>query len=203
MSQQDTSSDIDPFGPWRTFRDATMEAWAKSMAEAVNTEAFAQNLGTYLNTYLATSVPMQKFVEQYMETTLSRLSMPSRDEVLDLARRFTNIEKRLDDLDAKTDTILHNLHTLADRGPAAVDARLSRLGEQIEGLRQAQAVPSDIDDRLLVLDERLDRVLELLQAAPALPAPVAETEAPKSNRRPRTRPANGLAAAEPLVTPDE
>jgi hypothetical protein len=156
---QNNDPDLDPFAPWRQLRDASMDTWAKSMAEAVNTEAFAQNLGSYLNTYLATSAPMQKFVEQYMEATLARLSMPSRDEVIDLARRMTSIETRLDDLDAKLDTIL--------RGLSAPPP--------------AQSSP-ETDARLRAIEERAERLLsavEGLAARPSVPQPEASVDTPK------------------------
>jgi polyhydroxyalkanoic acid synthase PhaR subunit len=130
MSQND--ADLDPFGPWRQLRDATMDVWAKSMAETVNTEAFAQNMGAYLNTYLATSAPMQKFVEQYMEATLARLSMPSRDEVIELARRMVSVEMRLDDIDAKLDTLLRHLQTQ----PAAAAQHGQELNGHLQAIQQ-------------------------------------------------------------------
>jgi hypothetical protein len=213
MSQQNGANDaeFDPFGPWRTLRDATMESWAKSMAEAVNTEAFAQNLGAYLNTYLATSAPLQQFVEQYMQLSLSRLNMPSRDEVLSLSRRMTSVETRLDDLDAKTDRILRALHTLAEQGPTRVAERFDRLDAQLEGLAAPRladsgpaAPPSAIDDRLQVLDERTDRLLELLQAMQhngaqpqaSAAAPSEAASAPsKAQRKGRT----ARVAAEPAT----
>ncbi len=114
MSEQKSEQkpEFDPFAPWRQLRDISIESWAKVMAETVGTEAFAESLGKSLNAYLETSAPMQKFVEQYMEAYLRRMNMPSRDEVLSIAERLTNLELRLDDLDAKADQILEALEAL-------------------------------------------------------------------------------------------
>jgi seryl-tRNA synthetase len=99
-------------------RDANLDAWAKGMATMVNTEAFAKSLGIQLDTMLAASAPMQKMVAQYMETSLAQAGMPSRAEVISLAQRMTNIEMRLDDMDARLDDILLAVRSLAVPTPA-------------------------------------------------------------------------------------
>ena len=40
-----------------------------------------------------------------MDQTLANLSMPSRAEIISLAERMTQVEMRLDDMDAKLDRI--------------------------------------------------------------------------------------------------
>ena len=47
-----------------------------------------------------------------MVQALQQLSLPSRQEVAALAERFTNVEMRLDDLDAKVDRLLNAMTTL-------------------------------------------------------------------------------------------
>lgn len=155
MSQNDPQK-LDPFGPWRSFRDASMDAWAKALTEAVGTDAFAQSMGAYLDSYLATSAPFQKAVDQYMSAVLPRMSLPTRDEVIDLARRMTNIELRLDDLDAKTDQLLQALHgsstpsaTAAAPSPAiepwlqAIDDKMTRILLMLDASGAASRAPSD------------------------------------------------------------
>ena len=96
---------FDPMEPWRGVRDVYLDAWAKSMVEMVNTEAYAQATGTMLDTYLTVSAPFREAVEKAMLKTLEQLAMPSRADVVSIAERMTNIEMRLDDLDAKLDVI--------------------------------------------------------------------------------------------------
>jgi polyhydroxyalkanoic acid synthase PhaR subunit len=96
---------FDAMDPWRGMRDAYLDAWAKSMVETVNTEAYAQATGTMLDTYLTMSAPFREAVEKAMLKTLEQLAMPTRNDVVSIAERMTNIEMRLDDLDAKIDDI--------------------------------------------------------------------------------------------------
>ena len=123
-TRSDAFDSTDPVGAWRTIRDANLDAWAKGMATMVNTESFSKALGIQLDTMLAASAPMQKMVSQYMESYLAQASMPSRAEVISLAQRMTNIEMRLDDMDARLDDILFAVRALAtvQESTSVVDA---------------------------------------------------------------------------------
>ena len=94
---------FDPFGTWRTARDAYMETWSKAMLDLVNTEAYADATSRMLDSYLSVSAPIRKLLETTMTQVLSQFNMPSRNEIISLAERLTNIEMRMDDLDAKLD----------------------------------------------------------------------------------------------------
>jgi polyhydroxyalkanoic acid synthase PhaR subunit len=96
---------FDPMEPWRGVRDVYLDAWAKSMVDMVNSEAYAQATGTILDTYLSVSAPFREAIEKAMLKTLEQLAMPSRADVVSIAERMTNIEMRLDDMDAKLDNI--------------------------------------------------------------------------------------------------
>jgi polyhydroxyalkanoate synthesis regulator phasin len=97
---------FDPTGMFKGMRDANMDAWSKMMIELVNTDAYAEATGAMLNTWLTTSGPFRKVMEDSMAKTLEQLNMPSRDDVTRMAERLTNLEMRLDDLDAKLDEAL-------------------------------------------------------------------------------------------------
>jgi hypothetical protein len=94
---------FDPTGMLKTIRDANMEAWSKMMVELVNTDAYARVTGEILDAYLSSSAPFREAVEAAMTRALGNLNMPSRADVISLAERLTNIEVRLDDLEAKLD----------------------------------------------------------------------------------------------------
>ena len=96
---------FDPMEPWRGVRDVYLDAWAKTMVDMVNSESYAQATGTMLDTYLTLSTPFREAIEKAMVKTLEQLAMPSRADVVSIAERMTNIEMRLDDLDAKLDNI--------------------------------------------------------------------------------------------------
>lgn len=105
-TQDTTSQSCDPFEPFRGLRDAYLDAMAKSMVEAVNTEAYAQATGTMLEGYLTTVAPFREALEKSMLQAWQHLELPSRQQLAALAERFTNIEMRLDDMDAKLDAVV-------------------------------------------------------------------------------------------------
>ncbi len=96
---------FDPMEPWRGMRDVYMDAWAKTMVDMVNTEAYAQASGAMLDSYLTVSAPFREAIEKAMLKTLEQLAMPSRADFISIAERMTNIEMKLDDLDAKLDAM--------------------------------------------------------------------------------------------------
>jgi hypothetical protein len=93
----------DPFESWRVLRDNSMDAWAKTMVEYVNSDAYTKTNGAILDTYLTASGPFRELLEKTMIRALEQLNMPTRADFVNLAQRLTNIEIRLDDLDAKLD----------------------------------------------------------------------------------------------------
>jgi hypothetical protein len=103
--KQESTNSFNPFEPFREMRDAYLDSMAKVMVEAVNTEGYAHANGAILDSYLTASAPFRETLEKWMVMTLQQLSLPSRQEVAVLAERFTNMEMRLDDLDAKLDQI--------------------------------------------------------------------------------------------------
>lgn len=104
---------FDPLGFWRTTQDSALDSWSKSMVELVNSQPYAEATARMLDSYLSMSIPMRKLLSQTMEQTLSQFNMPTRTEVISLAERLTNIEMRLDDMDARMDDILRLLKTVA------------------------------------------------------------------------------------------
>jgi len=104
MSQtNDTFNPFDPTGMLKSMRDSNLDAWSKMMIQLVNSDPYAQATGTMLDAWLSASVPFRKALEATMTQVLTKLNMPTRSDVTSLAERLTNIEMRLDDLDAKLD----------------------------------------------------------------------------------------------------
>jgi len=97
---------FDPTGMLKTMRSDSMDAWSKMMIQFVNTEAYAEATGKMLDAWLDSSAPFRKAIEKSMTQALASLNMPSRAEITSLAERLTNIEMRLDDIDAKLDESL-------------------------------------------------------------------------------------------------
>jgi polyhydroxyalkanoate synthesis regulator phasin len=103
--QAGSSKPFDPLESFRGMRDAYLDAMAKAMVEAVNTEGYAQATGAMLDNSLTMSAPFKEAIEKTMVQVLQQLSLPSRQDMVSLAERFTNIEMRLDDMDAKLDRL--------------------------------------------------------------------------------------------------
>lgn len=104
MSQKDEAfNPFDPTGMFRDMRDASMDSWSKMMIQLVNTDAYARATGAMLDAWTTSSAPFRKLLETTMTQVLTNLNMPSRTDVISLAERLTNIEIRLDDLEAKLD----------------------------------------------------------------------------------------------------
>src|SRR5690349_13127937 len=104
--QPPSGNPFDPMGAFREGRDAYLDAWAKAMVEAVNSDQYAKATGAMLDSYLSASSPFREVLEKTMVQVLKELSMPSRADFISLAERVTNIEMRLDDMDAKLDRLL-------------------------------------------------------------------------------------------------
>ncbi len=102
MSQKnDSFNPFDPTGMLKNMRDTSMDTWSKMMIQFVNSEAYSQATGAMLDAWLTTSAPFRKAIETTMTQTLTGLNMPTRTDITSLAERLTNIEMRLDDLEAK------------------------------------------------------------------------------------------------------
>ena len=57
-------------------RDAYLDAMAKAMVEAVNTEGYAQATGAMLDNTLTISAPFREAMEKSMLQVLEQLSLP-------------------------------------------------------------------------------------------------------------------------------
>ncbi len=102
----DPFNPFDPTGMFQTVRAANVDAWSKMMIEFVNSDAYAKVNGTLLEAWLSTSTLFPKAMEKAMTQVLASLQIASREDMIRLAERLTNIEMRLDDLEAKLDAVL-------------------------------------------------------------------------------------------------
>ena len=136
--QARSSKPFDPLEPFRGMRDAYLDAMAKAMVEAVNTEGYAQATGAMLDNTLTISAPFRVAMEKSMLQVLEQLSLPSRQDILALAERFSNLEMRLDDIDAKLDRIERQRHT----AQSVVQAEPAREANSYPKAKRARGVPA-------------------------------------------------------------
>jgi hypothetical protein len=107
MSEKsDGFNPFDPTGLLKGIRDANLDALSRMMIEVVNTDAYARATGMMLDAWLSDSAPFRQALEQTMTRVATGLNVPARSDVIGLAERLTNIETRLDDLEAKLDEAL-------------------------------------------------------------------------------------------------
>lgn len=124
--KNENTKPFDPFESLRGLRDTYLDAMSKTMVEAVNTESYAQATGAMLDYCLSASAPFRDALEKSMAQALQQLSLPSRQEVAALAERFTNMEMRLDDLDAKLDRVLSVVGTMKQGQDARTEPKRVR-----------------------------------------------------------------------------
>lgn len=98
-----------------------MKTWADAMVQTVNTDAYAQTTGAILDSYLTATAPYREIVEKIVTQALQISNMPTRSDIIGLAERLTNLELRLDDLDAKLDVLIDCLRREFNR-PAGSQA---------------------------------------------------------------------------------
>ena len=113
MSDQNKDqADFDPLAMWKEWQTASLSTWSKIMSETVSSEDFAQSMGQSLDDYLETTTPVRQQVEKAIEQYLQQMNMPSRQEVISIAERLTQLELRIDDMDAKMDDMLDLLKAI-------------------------------------------------------------------------------------------
>ncbi len=108
MTQGTASPDL--MAQWKQFLDQWIAAWAKVLEQAMSTETFAQTMGKQLEGFLHTAGPVKKAAEQQVEAGLSALGLPSRSQVVDLARQIVQLEEKVDGLEDRLDAILKRLN---------------------------------------------------------------------------------------------
>lgn len=102
MSQDNNEfNPFDPMGVLKDMRTTSLDAWSKMMIQLVNTDAYAHATGVMLDAWLTSSTPFRKVLEATITQVLTNLNLPTRADVTGVAERLTNIEMRLDDLDAR------------------------------------------------------------------------------------------------------
>lgn len=113
---------FDPFEAWRGMRNVGMDAWAKAMTEAVNSEEYAKTSGAMMDAYLTASIPLREVLEKAMAQALQQMNMPTRADFISLAERLTQVEMSLDDMDAKLEQIAKRPAEPAAADPAPAKA---------------------------------------------------------------------------------
>ena len=175
MAQTESSTEkpnkpYDPLEAFREMRDAYLNAMAKSMVDTVNTEGYAEATGKVLDTYLSMTSPAKEALDRSMLQALEQMSLPSRNDVLSLAERLTNVEMRIDDMDAKLDQLVQLAKRPAAPAPLPDTSVTDRL--------------TNVEARIDTMDAKLDQLLQLAKTQPAPVAAAAPRENPVAAKAP-------------------
>jgi hypothetical protein len=105
----------DPFAQMVQFYDDWTKTWAGAASEMVSNKSFADSMAQQLESSLSATQLLRRQVSELMEQSLQQMSLPTRKEILSIAGRMTNIEMRLDDMEAKLDEMLDLLKAKRQR----------------------------------------------------------------------------------------
>jgi hypothetical protein len=97
---------------WKQFLDQWIAAWSKVLEQAMGTEAFAQALGKYLDQWLTAQAPMKKVADESAEATLSTLGIPSRSQVVGVARQVMDLDDRIERLEDRLGALMTRMDDL-------------------------------------------------------------------------------------------
>jgi hypothetical protein len=84
---------------WKGFLDQWLLTWDKMFAELFQTDAFAEIMGKQLQQWLSVQMPFRQGATASMETTLQALGLPSRAQVVGIARQLMELDDRLEDIE--------------------------------------------------------------------------------------------------------
>jgi len=104
FSQTPMSPDV--MSQWKQFLDQSIDAWSRALSQAMNTEAFAQMLGKYLDQWLVTTAPMKKAAEQGIDQALQTLNLASRTQLTSVARQIVELEERVERIEEAVNAVL-------------------------------------------------------------------------------------------------
>jgi polyhydroxyalkanoate synthesis regulator phasin len=96
----------DVMAQWKQFLDQSIEAWSRALGEAMNTEAFAQLLGRYLDQWLVASAPVKKATDQAIDQALQTLNLASRTQLTSLAGQIVALEERVERIEEAVNAVL-------------------------------------------------------------------------------------------------
>ena len=96
----------DPFSQMLQFYDDWTRTWSGAASEMTSSKNFADSMAQQLESSLSAAQLMRRQMGELMEQSMQQMSLPTRKEILSIAERMTNIEIRLDDMEAKVDEVL-------------------------------------------------------------------------------------------------
>ncbi len=100
---------LDPLGAARGVADRLLAGATTFVDEIVASEGFSETLAKGMQAVVNTTSGMRKRVNAVGDIASEWFNIPTRQQVVDIARRLNNLEFTLDDVDAKTAELLRRL----------------------------------------------------------------------------------------------
>lgn len=110
---------------WKQLLDQSIEAWSRALGQQMNTQAFAQLLGSTLDQWLAAYGPLKKAADQSLESALEGLNLASRKQLTGVAKQIVELDRRVERIEETVNAVRRRLDTLAGTG-----ARSARAGDE-------------------------------------------------------------------------
>ena len=123
-----------PGEAWKRSMDRWLTAWSGFLEDRMSQPAFAAASGQALNRVLDVQKPLRDQTEATMQRWLEAMNMPSRGDLVRLARQINDVNARLDDLSDQLESIEDALAVLADQ--ADTDGKSSRSTGARNGARR-------------------------------------------------------------------
>lgn len=117
----DPSATVDPFAMWRDWVANSERQWNGFLNNAMATDEFSQTMGRFMDVYLN----MQKNMNEVMGRYLQLLNVPTRNDILALGERLSQIEDRLSSIENAVTSVSAGRGANAS-GPSAAPARPPR-----------------------------------------------------------------------------
>lgn len=100
----------------RGIADRLLVAAGETIDEVVGSDTFSETLAKGMALAATTTSAMRGVTHAVGDVASAWLNVPTREQVIELSRRITNLEMLLDDVDAKTSELIERLG-----GPDAED----------------------------------------------------------------------------------
>ena len=114
--------------------DQWIGAWDRLLADTMQTDAFAQAMGKYLDQWLNAQGPVKKAAAEQTENTLQALGVPSRNQVIGIARQLMDLDDRIEDIE-------HNIAALRAQLDQVLQPRAAARRGKAEDQTKAAETP--------------------------------------------------------------
>jgi len=91
----DQSSTVDPFAMWRDWVANSERQWNGFLNDAMATDEFSQSMARMMDVYLNIQKNMNEVMGRYLQT----INVPTRNDILALGERLSQIEDRLSSIE--------------------------------------------------------------------------------------------------------